>query len=123
MTPTISHLEWLSKDAQEAILTVTDGMLSVRIFSQPCSLQEGDRLLEPVLAFNTSDIVRMTTMIPDAQVIMEPFAQECHGVVEDIGAKLIRVGALGVILDIPIPGDIAVGEAVAFRCARLDCLE
>lgn len=121
MMLTVAHVKWLSMAAQEAVLTVTDGHTSVAVFCQPCSLQEGDSLTSPLFAFDAHDIERVredsTFSSPTA------LAGDVCGTVVDPAANLVRVGGIPVELDVPLPGDIKVGDCVRFKYARLDCLE
>lgn len=51
MEARVSDLKWISDSASEAEITLTTSEGSLVAFCQPCGLQEGDLVREPVHAF------------------------------------------------------------------------
>lgn len=54
----IHKIDWISKEALEAEVIVTDGTFNVVCFAQPLTYQEDSELGEPVYCFGTTNIVR-----------------------------------------------------------------
>ena len=49
----VNSIEWLSKEAKEAIVGVCDGAHKCTAFSHPCTINEGELLIEPLFALET----------------------------------------------------------------------
>lgn len=122
LKPIISHIEWISEDAQEAILTIMDGAISLHAFCDPCRIREGAQLVDHLLAFDVDNVMRASEDSPQARLIRPPFGHECCGAVESAADRLIRIGDIRLVLDVPLPGDIGNGEFICFICARIDFL-
>ncbi|MGX4728571.1 hypothetical protein [Pseudomonas corrugata] len=100
--------EWISKGAQEAILTIGDGGLECVAFSHPCKLQEGECLREPLLAISIKGIAKeqlKTRLV--MRHIGNSFAHEVLAEVVDVKRRLVVVGSIFIELDDVLPGDIS----------------
>lgn len=121
MSATVLHIDWLSEEAEEALLSVGDATLVMQVFCQPCWLQVGATLAEPVLAYDSTNIVRAAQELAYARLVRQPFAHECGGKVVDAARGIAVVGSIPVELDGRLPGDIRDGDWIEFSCTRLDC--
>lgn len=119
----VKRREWISKDAQEAMLVIGDESFECVAFSHPCSMQVGDHLNEPLLAISIRRVIKekLNTQ-PMMQRLGESFAHEILAEVVDVKSRLVVVGSVVVELDGVLPGDIGVGDFIRFSCGRLDVI-
>ncbi|QJI32247.1 hypothetical protein HKK55_27310 [Pseudomonas sp. ADAK18] len=119
----VKRCEWISKDAQEAMLTIGDENFECVAFSHPCSMQVGDRLREPLLAISIRGATKAELNAqPVMQRLGESFAHEFLAEVIDLKERLVVVGSVVVELDDVLPGEISVGDLIRFSCGRLDVI-
>jgi hypothetical protein len=119
--PTVVSLEWLSEEAGEAALTITDGRISVIAFCHPCRVGVGEALKQPLLALDVSRMER-ARQDDEPSLSRTSTAWGYEGIAKILSHQdhLVSVGALKIELDQPLPGDLKEGEAIHFTCARLD---
>ncbi|HEY0133418.1 MAG TPA: hypothetical protein VGB85_05040, partial [Nannocystis sp.] len=98
---------------------VSDGTVSIKVFCQPCRLKVGDPLSQPLLAFETGGVQKTSDTVPSACATNDRFAHECRGIVTSADLAMICIGEFNVALDVPLPGDVNVGDWVCFECARI----
>jgi hypothetical protein len=119
----VKRCEWISKGAQEAILTIGDDDLECVAFSHPCNIQVGDHLREPLLAISIRGVTKEQLK---AQLVMRrlgnSFAHEILAEVVDLKKRLVAVGPIVIEMDDVLPGDISVGDLIQFSCGRLDVI-
>lgn len=120
MTVRVSSIEWLSREAEEAIVDVDDGRHRCRTFCHPCQVKQGDMVLEPLIAFDSSKIERVSSEVEQFKSMDSPFGYSIRAVVTSIAEPILAVGKILIELDVPLPGDIQKGEVVDFECERLD---
>ena len=117
----IESIGWLSKEALEAAVVVTDGQFKLLCFCQPFDKRKGERLIEPLHAFDARDIVRVTTPMSCIKKLDHTFDYIINGKLLDRETGYVKLG--GIIIEIDkcsIPGDIDSGNYVSFACDRLD---
>lgn len=119
----VKRCEWISRDAQEAMLTIGDENFECIAFSHPCSMQVGRRLREPLLAISIRGVTKeaLNTQ-PVMQRLGESFAHEFVAEVVNLKERLVLVGSVVIELDDVLPGDISVGDFIRFSCGRLDVI-
>ncbi|MDE9430164.1 hypothetical protein [Xenorhabdus bovienii] len=119
----IQVIEWLSKDAEEAILLVNDGQYECTVFSHPCKYNEGNCIENPLLAISVSGIQREGQ---DSVInIQKQDAHFSHFVIAEVmdkNSNLVRVGNIIIELDEPIPNDINPNDIISFSCNRIDTI-
>lgn len=117
----IEALDWISKEAEEAEVVVSDGRYSCRAFSQPCSLVVGQALQEPLHIFGAKHVM----LSADDEQELRPLStgRLSHKVtakIQDLRSKRLSVGGIELIMDDYLPGGIQDGDTIEFECARLD---
>lgn len=109
-----------SPTSSEATLLLDDGEHQCRAFEHPQAAQVGDLVREPLLGFETREVERDDSGPPCFVSDGTSLGHFVRGRVEAREGPLIRVGRFGIEPDIPLPGDIDIGETVRFYCSRLD---
>ena len=121
--PTVISLEWLSKEAGEAALTIADRKISCLAFCHPCRLVVGDTLRQSLLALDVRGIERAgQDDEPSLTRTDSPWGHFGVARVHSRRANLVAVGRLMIELDQPLPGDLQEGDVIRFTCARLDAV-
>lgn len=119
----IKKREWLSESAQEAILYVGDDCFECAAFSQPCNLNAGDSLVEPLLAISIRGVVKAQEYVQLAIHRQgESFVHNIVAMVTNPKARIVAVGPIEIELDGPLPGDISLEDVIQFSCGRLDAI-
>lgn len=116
----ISSIEWISSDAAEAILTLTDGVYSARVFCHPCKYKIGDLIDGAVDAFG---VISIEVAAGPVGVHADENALSCAitGVVDFVDPPILRVGKLRFdIGDGELPVGVEMGDFLTVRCLRLD---
>src|SRR5690606_11599296 len=103
----IKRREWLSGSAQEAILFVGDDWFECAAFSQPCKLNVGDSLKEPLLAISVRGVIKVQESVQLAIHRQgQSFAHDVVAKATNPQARIVSVGPIEIELDDPLPGDI-----------------
>jgi hypothetical protein len=121
--PTVVALEWLSEEAGEAALTITDRKISCLAFCHPCRLAVGDALRQPLLTLDVRGIERARS--DEEPSLTRTDSAWGHSVIAKVinrRANLVAVGGFTIELDQSLPGDIQEGDFIGFACARLDAV-
>jgi hypothetical protein len=117
----VESIEWISKEAEEAEVVVSDGRFSCRAFSQPCSLSVGQVLEEPLHVFGAKNIMLSTAEEQGMELQVEGgLAHRVTAVFQDLQRRRLIVGGIELILDDYVPGGIQAGDMINFECARID---
>ena len=117
----IESVEWISKEAEEAEVVVSDGRFSCRAFSQPCSLLVGQVLQEPLHVFGAKKIMISTAGECGFELqVNGGLAQKIIAVLQDLQSRRLSVGGIELVLDDYVPGGIQTGDMIEFECARID---
>ena len=114
----IARVDWLDAEAEEAMLRITDGVMHCHAYAQPFHGREGDTLSEPLFALSVRNLKHVNDSV-SYQRDDSPLGCIVTAEVCDIQQRLVGVGAVRLQLDVPLPGDVSVGEMVRFSCACL----
>lgn len=116
----ICNIQWLSKEAEEAVVTLEGRDLNLICFCHPCRLKYSAEV-EKVYAFNVLGIVASEESQISARRLNDvvPPRYEIVGKVLE-GKESVALRDIVIELDIPVPGDILEGDLVKFYCVRLD---
>ena len=118
----VNQIQWISKDAQEALLFVGDGKYECAAFSHPCHFGKDYVLLEPILAFSAKGIM----LSQEAKVSItrkgESLAHDVVGILSGLNPMIISVGDIRIELEDALPGGIKQNDTVQFSCDRLDVI-
>ncbi len=117
----IREIEWLSKEAEEAVLFVIDGEYECIVFSHPCTYQKGEQIDVPFFAINVKGIQKEEQ---DTKLAIkkqsESLSQFIIAKVIDRNSNLVMVGNIIIELDDSFPGDIEINDIISFSCNRVD---
>ena len=119
----IIKLEWLSKEAKEAELVVSDGINNCLVFSQPCSLRLGQVITEPLHAFDIENLMNVidTEKYESINKTDESyFSYYCIARVIDKSKSIVSIGGIVINLECQIPNWAYEGDLIEFKCSRLD---
>lgn len=120
---TINKILWLSKDALEADVTITDGEFEIKCFSQPLKYELNNKINEPLCCYNVKNIVKTLDNEFVVSKLSEYFAYNMTGMVVDKKNGIIKVGKISLQIEtILMPGDINDGDFISFYCQRLDMM-
>lgn len=122
-TVTVKFIHWLCKDADEALVTITDGIYECACYCQPCHIFLGYKIKEPLLAYEPLGVVITPNKTPFFKKMIQPFAYEICAEVFDLNKGLVRVGCIEIDLDNALPGDLVIGDFINFNCTRLDFIK
>ena len=117
----ISKVYWLSEDAKEAEIYLSDGDFSIVCFSQPFNQVVGDNISLPLYALNTRDISSLNGEEKFAVKKGEAaFEYNLSGRVISTEGNHVKIGEFIIALDLPLPNDIQTGDYISFVCDRID---
>lgn len=117
----VKKLTWLSEEAKEAELLVSDGNYECIVFSQPCDFNVGDEINVPLLAFITNNLMESDQQDYSIQITAPGLlSHECVAKVIDLENNLVKVGDIFIVLDEKIPTGCSVDSFVEFTCERFD---
>ncbi len=117
----IKEINWLSKEALEAEVIITDGSFNLRCFGHPFRMKEGDQLKQPLLALDPNEVKRLEDQCSEAKRLDSAFGYLIKGRLIDKESGLVKLG--DIIIDIDgkfIPGDLRNNDYISFKCDRLD---
>jgi hypothetical protein len=120
----VKKIEWLSEEAQEAILVAGDEYFECVPFCHPCLLKVGEIIQEPLYAMDACNVMLQED---DADIFIEytglGFDHVILGEVLSLEERIICVGTIRIQLGSPLPGGISEGDKVQFYCSRLDVFD
>ena len=117
----IKKINWISQEALEAEVVVTDGELEIMCFAQPLNYLEENELIEPIYCFNVSNLVKTEKSEYSIEKLDDNFAYRLIGKLIDKHDEKVKLGELLLELDNNLlPGDINEGDFISFCCQRLD---
>ncbi|WP_223512842.1 hypothetical protein [Pseudomonas sp. GL-B-19] len=117
----IESIKWISSEAEEAEVEISDGHFKCVVFSQPCSAKVGQQLTEPLHVFSIKN-----AMISDKFLLgiwstnNEKLERKVVAKIVDIKNQIIAVGDICMIIDDLLPGGLENGNVIEFKCARVD---
>lgn len=115
----IIRLEWLSREADEALLNISDNEYEVIVFSQPCKYKLGDIIIPPLRAFDVKDLMLSRDDGVKIEKIGSYFEYKITAVVKDTENAIASVGGIDIELD-DIPRWASNGDVIDFVVGRLD---
>jgi len=117
----IKKINWISQEALEAEVVVTDGELEIMCFAQPLNYLEESELIEPIYCLNVSNLVKAEKSEYSIEKLDDYFAYRLIGKLIDKRYEKVKLGELLLELDNNLlPGDINEGDFISFCCQRLD---
>ena len=120
-TPTIIAIEWLDRRAEEAVVTISDGLHSIRCFAHPFREQVGAPVSSPVMTLDAAHVVRLTDRLAEVRGVGD-LKYEIIGVVVQRSPPIVQTGKIFIELDGPLPRDVMAGDLVEFVADRIDYL-
>lgn len=120
----VKKCEWISKDAEEAMLYVGSKPFQCLAFCHPCHLKAGDNLEYPLLAVDVTGVIKQEKSSKlKIQKKDNDFSYQIVGVMVDASSRLVCVDEIHIELDESIPGDISDEDIIEFQCSRLDVMD
>ena len=117
----VAHINWISKDALEAEVVISDGQFQLLCFAQPFSGAINDIIESFPMAFDVIDIIKIDHDEFLINKLDGTFDQQISGKLIDKNAGLVKIGDIIVCIDSKqIPGDIVENDFIAFVCSRFD---
>lgn len=116
----IVQIDWISREALEAEVTLTDGSFDVVCFAHPFIGKVGEIINQEISTLNSDQIYRMQDTEYLVEKLADPFAYRLSGKVLNKKMPLVQIGDFKIILDNNLPGDLEEGQYVSFICDRLD---
>lgn len=117
----INKIIWLSEEAKEAEVYLSDGIFNIACFSHPFNQVLGDDVSLPVYTLNAKDIYSLNgEEIFSVEKGEMAFEYKLSGRVVNKNSNQIKVGEFIIQLDWPLPDDIKTGDYVSFVCDRID---
>ncbi len=117
----VKKVNWISKDAAEAEVWLTDGTYEALCFSQPFELEEGDKVSDCLHAFDTQEVMMQETQKNCFHRISDSFDYSVEGILIDKKMGIVKIGGFKIELEEhSIPKDLKEGAYISFKCARLD---
>lgn len=117
----IESIKWISREAEEAEVEISDGHFTCIAFSQPCNAKAGEHVTEPLHVFSIKNamISDKSTLgvwnISDIKLERKVIAK-----IVDITNQMIAVGDILMVIDDFLPGGLENGNIIEFECARID---
>ena len=116
----VKNISWISKDADEAIVTVVDNKnFSLNCFSQPCEYYINDKI-DCLYTFNVYNIKRSNIKRFVIEKNNNDLGYYLVGKIINLKRKIIKINDFKLELDNDIPVDIKEKEFIEFTCSRID---
>jgi hypothetical protein len=119
----ILKIDWLSKEIDEAILTLCSEKNYFQAFCHPCHYKVGEEINKPIYSLDDEDIMRVEAQETNIKQLGDSFEHEIIAKVEDIKTKLVSVDNIKIKLSGYLPGDILEEDFISFKSNRLDVHE
>jgi len=117
----ISKIHFLSKEALEAEVTLTDGENQLICFSQPLNYNLNDNIETSLYSYGVSNIVKEQDKEFYIKKQHEPFAYELKGELIDKDNCLVKIGSIIIEIEKSVlPKDFETGDFISFNCRRVD---
>lgn len=115
----IISIKWMSEEALEAEVVITDGIFQMNCFSQPLRYVKGDMINENLYGFDVSNVKIANEPIEYINKIGNNFEYQLSGRLVNKKNKVIGLGEI--LIEVKdLPYDINEGEYVEFNCKRID---
>ncbi len=117
----IKEINWISEEALEAEVTITDGQFELLCFSHPFKKEKGEQLSEPLYALDPNEIVRSESPSLRIEKLNNAFDYLIEGKLIDKESGHVKLGNIVIEIDSHfIPGDFKDDDNISFKCNRLD---
>ena len=116
----IKKIDWLSKEAKEALVYINSKDISFIAFSHPCNLKSGDENLYRIYCLDAKNIRISNLKKPSITQNLNDLGCNIIGKILDKSKNLILVNDICIEIDIDFPNDVNDGSFVEFNCNRLD---
>ena len=118
----IQEIEWLSKEAEEALVLVTDGLYICQAFCQPCTREVGETIEQSLFSFETQglEVSNKDQNQVSIRRIDSTFRHEIYARVVDLRLEIVEVGNIRFELDIDFSKELTLNCIVKFFCERID---
>ena len=118
----VNKVNWLSKEAKEAEVYLSDGSFNIICFAQPFEESIGDEILQPLYTLNARLIC---TLLHDDQIFLiekngSDFEHKLAGRFIDKKNNYIQIGDFIINIDASLPNDIREGDFIFLTCDRID---
>ncbi|AKQ72683.1 MULTISPECIES: hypothetical protein [Bacillus] len=118
----IKKIDWLSKEALEAEVVVTDGESEIICFAHPLNYKIDSNLEGPIYCFDVAELVKVDKKSFIIEKLDGHFEYRFTGQLIDKQLETVKVGQFLLELDTDWPGDIKDGDFVSFISKRLDIM-
>ena len=116
----IEKIVWMSKEANEAEIYLSDGKFNIISFSHPFNGSEGDLFDGILYGFNATRIFSSEEKKFSIEKSSDYFGYLFIGILIDSKMKHVKVGEFVIELDNDIPLDILENTYISFECERID---
>jgi len=116
----VVEVEWLSREANESVLLLSDGNVELPVFCHPFKGQKGDTLAGELHAFEVSEVVSVKDSTSQVIIAPDGLAVRAIAQVLSVSDNTVEIGEFVVELDELLPKDVGRGDWVEFSCDRLD---
>jgi len=117
----IKNIEWICKNAMEAVVYIGVEHFRCAAFSQPCNLSIGSKLIEPLYAVDTIGL-----MISNKELFVtkhqNSFSHTIFCKVYNVEKNEVIIDCILIELDCSLPLGVHVDDVVEFSCSRLDVM-
>lgn len=118
----INKINWLSKEAKEAEVYLSDDTFNIVCFAQPFEQNIGDKILHPLYTLNAKIIHKL--LREDQTSLIEKnginFEYKLAGQLIDKKNNYMQIGDFIINIDTPIPNDFQEGDFIFLTCDRID---
>ncbi|MEI6090340.1 MAG: hypothetical protein WCR42_07815 [bacterium] len=116
----IESFEWLSLEAEEAEVIVSDGTYKIVCFSQPFRYEVGEMLEEPLEVLDIENLHLSSNVFVGAERINESFEYHISAKVIDKAEGIVQIGKIFISIDNFLLKYIDNNEIVDFSTSRID---
>jgi hypothetical protein len=117
----VKSIQWISEGANEAEVEITDGRFVFFAFSQPCIVEVGDEIVEPLHVFDIKNaMISDQTDLGVWKTIENRLGHRIVAKVVDVSTQSLSVGGIQLLVDDYLPRGLESGNLIEFECARID---
>lgn len=117
----VIKINWLSKEALEAEVTLTDGKFELICFSQPFNYDLNDFIKTYVYCYETNNVLIEDVREFEVNKLNSTFAYKLAGELINKEECVVAIGDIRIIIEKDkLPGDVKVGDYISFNCKRID---
>ncbi|WP_251862608.1 hypothetical protein [Clostridium sp. Marseille-Q2269] len=117
----ITKINWLSKEALEAEVTVNDGKFELICFSHPFKYDLNDFIKTALYCYDISNVMRVEKCEFKVEKLYESFAYNLTGKLANKEDGIVEIGNIKIeVQNTDLPGDIEEDDYISFNCKRID---